>query len=113
MALLPNSRLTPWPRISDYEDDASVETTEYAIGGKLVKVTARIDDSETFSLSSDEYKWELKRRLAQKLANYMLDNNMIEFTSMQNPQDFGTTVAARAYIAPNDQVNILRLLGKK
>jgi hypothetical protein len=108
-----SSRLKPWPRISDFEDDANIETTEYAIGGKLVKVTARIDDSETVSLSNDEYKWELKRRLAQKLANYMLDNNMIEFTSMQNPADFGTIVAARAYVAPNDQVNILRLHGTK
>jgi hypothetical protein len=91
-------------------NEPTFESYDYAIGGKLVVARVNIRDS----LIEDGLltKKEIKEKLAIQVCQYMLDNNMFEFTQMQNPMDFSRTIACRAYVAPNDQVKILRTARK-
>ena len=88
-------------------------THDYVIGGKLV--VGRVSFNETFAeiLGKDiDYKKRLKEKLVHDLATYMLENNLVEFTHQDDPLTFRRKIAVRAYLAPNDQVKILRLANK-
>jgi hypothetical protein len=86
---------------------------DYVIGGKLVVGRAVIDETyQQLMMSDKEARQKVKEKLVTDMAHYMLENNLVEFMQQQNPMDLTTTVLVRAYIAPNDQVKILRLANK-
>jgi hypothetical protein len=88
-------------------------THDYVIGGKLV--VGRVSMNETFAeiLGKDiDAKQRLKEKLVHDMATYMLENNLVEFTQQDDPITFSKTIMARAYLAPNEQVKILRLANK-
>lgn len=87
-----------------------VNVTELAIGGKALKVHIRIAEYERMRMASDdEFAREMKRRLTRDMVEYMIDNRLIEFTTMQSADQLDTIVAARAYLAPNETVKLLRI----
>jgi hypothetical protein len=89
------------------------KTYDYTIGGKLVVGRAVIDETyQQLMVSDQEARQRVKERLVSDMAQHMLENNLVEFMQQRNPMDLTTTVVVRAYIAPNDQVKILRLANK-
>ena len=100
--------------ISNPNDDVHFQTYDYAIGGKMVVGRARM--SEHFRMmiedGDEDAKKRLKTDLIQQMAMYMLENNLVEFTQHDDPTTMDRQVAVRAYLAPNDQVKILRLANK-
>ena len=84
--------------------DPVFETYDYAIGGKLVVgKTVLTDDYQQLVFTDQAARMRVKKELVHQLAEYMLD---------KDPVLFHTHVAIRAYIAPDDQVRILRLANK-
>lgn len=98
--------------------DPKFETYDYAIGGKLVVGKAVMDESFLVMQTADpDARKNIKKSLVSQLAEYMLENNLVEFTQQKgfpNPHTFQeqTVIMVRAYLAPNDQVKILRLANK-
>ena len=93
--------------------DVDFQTYDYLIGGKLVVGKATMEDSFAQMLMSDkEARLELKKKLISDMAQYILENNLVEFTQQDDPLSFRKHVYVRAYLAPNDQVKILRLANK-
>lgn len=89
------------------------QTYDYAIGGKLVVGRAIMEDSFVHLANTDqEARMMLKKKLVMDMAAYMLENNLVEFTQQDDPLTMRKHVIVRAYIAPNDQVKILRLANK-
>lgn len=82
----------------------NLDVKEYSIGGKLI--VAKINAADMFELDPDS----IKSRLVSNLSEYILHNNFVEFTKIPNVHDGSTTYIARCYLAPNDQVKILRSL---
>jgi len=94
--------------------DAVFQTHDYVIGGKMVVGRAEMDESYTMMLQDgdkDAVK-HIKQKLIHDMATYMLENNLVEFTHQDDPLTFRRRIAVRAYLAPNDQVKILRLANK-
>lgn len=94
--------------------DAVFQTHDYAIGGKMVVGRAEMDESYTMMLQNgdkDAVK-HIKEKLIHDMAQYMLENNLVEFTHVDDPLTFRRKIAVRAYLAPNDQVKVLRLANK-
>ena len=94
--------------------DPIFETHDYVIGGKMVVGRAEMDESYTMMLQNgniDAVK-HIKEKLIHDMATYMLENNLVEFTHQDDPMTFRRKIAVRAYLAPNDQVKILRLANK-
>ena len=78
-------------------------------------VVGRVNMDQTFAeiVGKDiDAKKRLKEKLVHDMATYMLENNLVEFTQQDDPITFSKTIAVRAYLAPNDQVKILRLANK-
>ena len=90
------------------------QTYDYAIGGKMIVGTATMEDSYRVMLEDGdpEAVKRIETELAMQLATYMIDNNLMEFTKYMDPITYSTTIRLRAYLAPNDQIKILRLANK-
>ena len=84
-------------------------TYDYAIGGKMVRASATMSDDYSHLLATNTNARErLKEEICLQMARYMLESGLVEINQMSNPATMGITVVARCYLAPNDQVKILR-----
>ena len=90
------------------------DTHEYAIGGKMIKGMAEMSESYRMLMENNDRAAieSVKLELMQQMARYMIENNLVEFTYQDDPFTFKRKIAVRAYLAPNDQVKILRLSHK-
>lgn len=95
-------------------NETTFTSHDYIIGGKMVVGRAIMTDHYRMLLENGdaEAKKNIKRELIMQMAEYMLEKNLVEFTYQDNPMDMSRTIAVRAYLAPNDQVKILRLANK-
>lgn len=108
MAVLPSNK--PWGIIDDYNREINVTTEDYAIGGKMI--TAKIAfDPATFNQMMTEADWRkyIRESLVQQLARVILDSNLVETTTYNDPSSSRQQVAARCYLTPDSQVKILRV----
>ena len=87
---------------------------EFAIGGQLVTISYNLNDIDSWSFSNeDNYKKYIKKQMAEFMATFILENNLAEYTSFNDPISFDKIVNMRCYLAPHDQVKILRVYGPK
>lgn len=99
----------------DQIDDFTFQTYDYAIGGKMVvgKAILSHEYSElVFQNTDDEAKRKIKSSLVHQMAEFMLENKLVEFTYHVDQASMRYQVMARAYLAPDDQVKILRVANK-
>lgn len=96
-----NSWQRPW-------DEPMIEYKDYAIGGKLVSVSVRVAEDVMVNRFNDEQARQVMRqKLCEDLASAMLAKGLVEINQQKNV-DYTTTIVARAYVAPDDQVKLLR-----
>lgn len=82
---------------------------DIAIGGKLVRCMSEFTAQKILSFGSEAaFNDYVKSTISNDMAKYMLANRLIEFTRMQDPRTLSTMINARCYLAPDDQIKILR-----
>ena len=83
---------------------------DYAIGGKMVVGRARMSyEYKTLLEDGDpDARDKLKFDLIHQMADYMLQNNLVEFTYQDDIATGDRMIACRAYLAPDSQVKIIR-----
>jgi hypothetical protein len=95
--------------------DFNFTCKEVAIGGKLVCGTIKVSEYEILPMVqspehlNSELKQYLKTSMAHQMCEFMISNGLIEFTHMPDPNSFNMIVKARCYLAPSEQVRILRM----
>ena len=85
---------------------------EVAIGGKLVMGKICIPESADVNFADHEMKEYVRTSMAIKLAEHMMANGLVEFTYMVDRISFDRVVHARCYLAPSEQVKLLRIHDK-
>lgn len=86
---------------------------EYAIGGKLVTASATMPAFELANMLHEPAgKDELKEKILKILVNHILEKNLVSFTKMENILDNTVSIVCRMYLAPDDQIKILRMASK-
>jgi len=94
--------------------DPQFTSWDYAIGGKMV--VGRAEMSEDFRMMLEDGDataiMQIKETLTRDMVSFMLQNKLVEFTHHDDPITMRRQLAIRAYLAPNDQVKILRLANK-
>lgn len=88
-------------------DNSVIDFQDYAIGGKLIGATLTLTAVEAMQVTGSERQY-IKEKLAVLLAKAMIENGLVEFTQLDNPSTMGKMIHARCYLAPNDQVKIIR-----
>ena len=104
-------RQAPHAGASPFDDLKTIQFkyTEIPIGGKLVASTIRVPEHKILSyVSESEFKEFLKKEMAKQMCEYMISNGFIEFTQKKDQTTLDVFVNARCYLAPSDQVKILR-----
>jgi len=91
-------------------NELKFNTYDYAIGGKMVVGRATMSESYKMMIEDGDVDAirKVKMDIARQLADYIIEHKLVEFTYQDNPMDFSRSVAVRAYLAPNDQVKIIR-----
>lgn len=103
--------LSPPYRLPESSDTISVEHEDFDIGGKLVATQIVLSHMDSMSFRSDnEFKTEIKKRIVSQLVEHLIDAKLVEVTYEQDASFNGFAVRARAYLAPDSQVKILRQL---
>lgn len=104
--------LLPWSNENDLP--VNFEVQDFAIGGKLL--TVKFDFSQTTvltALNDAAFRDHVRQTLAKHLAERIMQEGLVEYTQLRDPVTQTLRVAARCYLAPNDQVKILRTHVKK
>lgn len=91
--------------------DPNFETYDYAIGGKMVVGRAEMIDSFKQMMEDGDKTaiMEVKEKLARDMVLHMIKNQLVEFTHRDDPITMRRQLMIRAYLAPSEQVKILRL----
>ena len=91
--------------------DPTFQTYDYAIGGKMVIGRAEMSDSYRLMMEDGDAAtiMQLKEKLTRDMVTFMMENKLVEFTHRDDPITMIRHLAIRAYLAPSDQVKILRL----
>lgn len=90
------------------KNDVSFEYEDTAYQGKLLKATMDLDVLTTMHFDDPEIKRLIKKTLSEQLAKGMLENNLVEFTSLNDPLTVTKKIYARCFMTPDGQVRILR-----
>ena len=101
------------PQQGLFDDDVKFETQDHAIGGRMITVQHEFDEVERTMMDNETWRMNIRRKLANQLALAMLEQSLMETTSWTDPFTGRQTVAARCYLAPHDQVKILRVMHKR
>jgi len=101
-----------WP--NQYKDDYSEISYTYKdipIQGKLL--AARYTQPALATITSDNPAEEIKEKLSRFIADKLIQDNFIKFTKFVDPKTYETQYMAHVYIAPSDQVQLLRVAIQK
>lgn len=86
-------------------------TEEFAIGGKLLSVAMNVTYEEVLQKWDDEtWRSHIRHKIATVLAEKMISNNLCEINISEDVSTQNKRIIVRCYLAPNDQVKILRTL---
>lgn len=90
------------------------QTYDYAIGGKMVVGKTIITEAvkEMLDYGNPDVKKEIKSRLVYQMAEYMIENKLVEFTQYTDQISGSKHIAIRAYLAPDEQIKILRTINR-
>lgn len=96
----------------NFQHEIEIDTSDFAIGGKLIRgsIVIPIDTLENTNFRTDEeLKEQIRKDLAYRLAEQILQNKLCEITQRDDPVTLSKHIMMRCYLAPNDQVKILRV----
>lgn len=89
----------------------TIKTVDVPIGGKLVVYREQISSHEIARADSDsDLKRVIRRNIANQIALYMLDNNLIEINLRDDLNTFTKEIVARVCIVPDDKIRIVRTM---
>lgn len=87
---------------------ATYEYDDFAIGGKMITANVVVSGDLYRQAAVDREK--ARRILVEKLVEDILNNNLCVISTMDDPLTMGKRFNVRAYLAPDNQVRILRSL---
>ena len=86
----------------------SVDTETYQGQMVVAEITISDTDAVITGMSAAGFREEMKRRLIHQLAENLMKNKLIEFTSQQFAHSNETKFRARIYAVPDGQIRMIR-----
>lgn len=86
----------------------SVDTETYQGQMVVAEITITDTDAMITGMSAAGFREEMKRRLIHHLAENLMKNKLIEFTSQQFAHSNETKFRARIYAVPDGQIRMIR-----
>jgi hypothetical protein len=86
----------------------TVECDERKIQGIPIVAYVTENHVDQIMMSTEEYEYHIKNKLAKMIADYIMKSDLCEFTQMQEPTEVATTYRCRAFLLTKDCVRELR-----
>lgn len=86
----------------------SVDTETYQGQMVVAEITVTDTDAMITGMSAAGFREEMKRRLIHQLAENLMKNKLVEFTSQQFAHSNETKFRARIYAVPDGQIRMIR-----
>lgn len=88
----------------------NIQTEDIAIGGKMVVGSIVVTAETLLRIQSEaEFANYVKEKLARQLAEFMVENKLLEFTTGEDAVNQTKMIRVRGYLAPDSQVKLLRV----
>jgi hypothetical protein len=98
------------PHNVDPYAEMKFDTEDIAIGGKMVVGSIVVNVETIFKLQSEaEFAQYVKKQLATQLAEYLIENKLLEFTTGEDAVNQTKMIRVRGYLTPDSQVKLLRV----
>ena len=98
-----------YPTPDLFDPDMVFSSEDHAIGGRMLMVKMDVDVVNELAMDDQEWRKLMRHKLTTQLATFMLDQDLVEITTFQDQTTMRKQIAARCYLAPKDQVKILRV----
>ena len=86
---------------------------DHQLQGQMVSAQEIVSSNESMAfLDETTYIRSIKRKLIDKIAQHIYDNNLIEFTKAENIMNDKIHYNARIFVVPDSQVRLLRTSGR-
>jgi hypothetical protein len=89
-----------------------IQPYEHVIQGQMFMVDAKVSEVAVATMSDAAVKDRIKEDIAFSLAMKMIEEGVISFTQIPDVNTGKTTIKARCFLVPDNQVRILRTLYK-
>lgn len=101
-----NGTISGFPGPYNQYDLVSLDTYQ----GEMVTAQITISDSDATitGMSAAGFQEDIKKRLTHMLAENLMKNKLVEFTSQQFARSHETAFRARIYAVPDTQVRMIR-----
>ena len=87
-----------------------IKIEDYDISGVMVGAIMTVaSTNQMFLMDSEMIEKQVKRDLAQKIVEHLIENKLIEFTRSMDINNDAMIFKARVYVTPDAQVRTLRL----
>lgn len=87
----------------------SINVLEYEFLGKMLVGQVEVRTDTVNSLTNDfEFQQSVKQTLAMQLTKKMIDDKLIEFTTLKDPYTFADRIYVRCFLMPDAGVKIVR-----
>lgn len=94
-------------------DNFDFKVRDYPIGGKMVRVSASMSNEyKMLAMTDMQAREQIREHLVTQLVEFILQNKLCEITQTSDPMSGGSIVYARMYLAPDDNIKILRTVAK-
>jgi len=90
----------------------AVECDKTKLHGMPIEVKVTSSDFDSLIMPPDEYKYEVKSKLINMMAEFIMENHLCEFTQMQELLKDETTYRCRAFLLTKDCIKYLRETGQ-
>lgn len=89
---------------------SSFPLSEGHVQGEMILAEIDVTDLELtkMNLDHDSFKNEVKKQLANNIAEQLLNNKLIEFTKIEDIHTGNTKFKARAFLTPDNKVREIR-----
>lgn len=99
----------------NYLDDGDIkfDYEDIAIGGKLLSVTFSIPEFK-YQQMKDDFEWRkyVRKQLTDLLVEKILDSKYVNISTQLDNVGLNQLVHARVYLAPDEQVKLIRRVAK-
>lgn len=113
MSMIKTINNSQW--LVDFEDvfNPNLDVKEFAIGGKLITYTLSLTQEEFLNFKDDS-KWKnvMREKVVYGLVDAIFAKGMVNTTTQLDIVTQTQHIKAYMYLAPNDQVKIIRELKK-
>ena len=100
-----------WDQNPYHQADMNIK--DHAIQGKMITALIELSEYEAMLFNDEKsYREVIREKMTKLLVEIIIENNLAEFTYMNDPLTGTKKIHGRCFVTPKDNVHVLRTYGR-